>query len=77
METPSRIGSRSSAEGHCNAPARFRTDPRFARQEFLSAVIQMAPPDRYEQPKGFGVMLAIKDPAEAQRAFAALVVRQK
>ena len=36
-----------------------------------------APPDRYEQPKGFGVMLAIKDPAEAQRAFAALAENGK
>ena len=31
-----------------------------------------APPDRYEEPKGFSVSLQIKDPAEAERIFHAL-----
>ena len=31
-----------------------------------------APPDRFEAPKGFNVMLGVKDPAEAERLFDAL-----
>jgi PhnB protein len=31
-----------------------------------------APPDRYEQPKGFSVSLSVDDPAEADRIFSAL-----
>jgi PhnB protein len=31
-----------------------------------------APPERYEQPKGFSVSLQTKDPAEAERIFSAL-----
>ncbi len=31
-----------------------------------------APPDRYEEPKGFSVSLQIKDPADAERIFHAL-----
>jgi|SRR5579864_3468893 len=31
-----------------------------------------APPDRYEQPKGFSVSLQIKEPADAERIFQAL-----
>jgi PhnB protein len=31
-----------------------------------------APPDRYEEPKGFSVSLQIKEPADAERIFAAL-----
>ena len=31
-----------------------------------------APPERYEQPKGFSVSLQLKDPAEAERIFSAL-----
>ena len=31
-----------------------------------------APPDRYEEPKGFSVSLGIDDPAEAERIFHAL-----
>jgi PhnB protein len=31
-----------------------------------------APPDRFEQPKGFSVAIQIKDPAEAERIFEAL-----
>ena len=31
-----------------------------------------SPPDRFEAPKGFNVMLGVKDPAEAERLFAAL-----
>jgi PhnB protein len=31
-----------------------------------------APPDRYEEPKGFSVSLQIKDPADAERIFASL-----
>jgi len=30
------------------------------------------PPDRYEQPKGLWVSLGVKDPAEAERIYAAL-----
>jgi PhnB protein len=31
-----------------------------------------APPDRYEEPKGFSVTLGIKEPVEAERIFKAL-----
>lgn len=31
-----------------------------------------APPDRYEQPRGFSVAILINDPAEAERVFHAL-----
>ncbi len=31
-----------------------------------------APPDRYEEPKGFSVTIQIKDPADAERIFNAL-----
>src|SRR5688572_9868203 len=31
-----------------------------------------APPDRYEEPKGFSVALGIDDPADAERIFHAL-----
>ena len=31
-----------------------------------------APPDRYEQMKGFTVTLGVKDPSEAERVFKAL-----
>lgn len=30
------------------------------------------PPDRYEQPRGFEILLAMNDPVEAERVFAAL-----
>jgi PhnB protein len=31
-----------------------------------------APPDHYEKPQGFSVSIEVKDPAEAERMFAAL-----
>lgn len=31
-----------------------------------------SPPDRYKQPKGFSVNIAVQDPAEAERIFHAL-----
>jgi PhnB protein len=34
-----------------------------------------APPDRFEQPKGYSVTLQLKDPAEAERIFRALADR--
>ena len=36
-----------------------------------------APPERYEQPKGFSVSLNIDDPAEAERIFHALAENGK
>ena len=36
-----------------------------------------APPDRYEEPKGFSVSVQIKDPAEAERIFHALAENAK
>jgi PhnB protein len=33
-----------------------------------------APPDRYEEPKGFSITVGIKDPAEAERIFNELAV---
>ena len=36
-----------------------------------------APPDRYEQPKGFSVTIQIKDPAEAERIFHTLAENGK
>jgi PhnB protein len=35
------------------------------------------PPGRYDQPKGFSVSIQIKDPAEAERIFAALAENGK
>jgi PhnB protein len=31
-----------------------------------------APPDRYEEPRGFSVTIQLEDPAEAERIFNAL-----
>ncbi len=31
-----------------------------------------APPERYQEPRGFSVSLSVKDPAEAERIFHAL-----
>ncbi len=36
-----------------------------------------APPDRYEEPKGFSVTIGLKDPAEAERIFKALAENGK
>jgi PhnB protein len=36
-----------------------------------------APPDRYEEPKGFSVSLSVKEPTEAERLFHALAQKRK
>src|SRR5690242_429402 len=62
----------SPAEAH--VPAEWRNKIMHARLVVGGEVLMGsdAPPDRYEEPKGFSVSLQIKDPAEAERVFHAL-----
>jgi PhnB protein len=66
---------------HAGTPAEQHVPPEW-RDKILHARLTVggevlmgsdAPPDRYEQPKGFSVTLQIKDPAEAERIFGALM----
>jgi len=62
------------------SPAASQTPPALrdqiihARLEFGSQAIMGcdAPPERYQKPQGFNVLLTVKEPAEAERVFAAL-----
>jgi PhnB protein len=65
---------------HAGTPAEQHVPPEW-RKKILHASLTVggevlmgsdAPPDRYEEPKGFSVSLQIKDPADAERIFAAL-----
>ncbi|HSB17866.1 MAG TPA: VOC family protein [Bryobacteraceae bacterium] len=65
---------------HAGTPVEQHVPPEW-RKKILHARLTMggevlmgsdAPPDRYEEPKGFSVSLQIKDPADAERIFAAL-----
>ena len=60
------------AEQH--VPAEWRNKILHARLIVGDQVLMGsdAPPERYEQPKGFSVSLQLKDPAEAERLFNAL-----
>ncbi len=53
------------------APAEWRNKVMHARMTVGNTVLMGsdAPPDRYEQPKGFSMSVSIKDPAEAERMF--------
>jgi PhnB protein len=55
-------------------PAEWRNKILHARLNVDGEVIMGsdAPPERYEQPKGFSVSLQIKTPADAERIFHAL-----
>jgi PhnB protein len=55
-------------------PAEWRNKILHARLNVDGEVIMGsdAPPERYEQPKGFSVSLQIKSPADAERIFHAL-----
>jgi PhnB protein len=57
------------AENH--VPAEWRDKIMHARLTAGGDVLMGsdAPPDRYEQPKGFSVTLQMQDPAEAERIF--------
>jgi PhnB protein len=61
------------AEEH--VPAEWRNKIMHARLVVGDQVLMGsdAPPDRYQEPKGFSVSLTIKDPAEAERLFHELV----
>lgn len=70
---------------HAGTPAEEHT-PAEWRNKILHACLTVgndvlmgsdAPPDHYEQPKGFSVSLQIKDPAEAERVFNALAENGK
>ncbi len=65
---------------HAGTPAEEHTPPEW-RNKILHASLRVgaellmgsdAPPDRYEEPKGFSVSLQMKNPAEAERIFHAL-----
>jgi PhnB protein len=65
---------------HAGTPVEQHVPPEW-RKKILHASLTVggevlmgsdAPPDRYEEPKGFSVSLQIKDPADAERIFAAL-----
>jgi PhnB protein len=57
-----------------HVPAEWRNKILHARLQIGDQVVMGsdAPPDRYEQPKGFSVSLSVDDPAEADRIFGAL-----
>jgi PhnB protein len=65
---------------HAGTPMEAHTPPEW-KDKILHASLAIgdtvlmasdAPPDRYEQPKGFSVSLALKDVAEAERIFQSL-----
>ncbi len=65
---------------HAGTPAEQQTPPEW-RDKILHARMELngtalmgsdAPPQHYQVPKGFSVSLMLKDPAEADRIFAAL-----
>jgi PhnB protein len=60
------------AAGH--VPAEWRKKIIHARMTIGDQLLMAsdAPPDRYEPMKGFSVNITVKDPAEADRIFAAL-----
>jgi PhnB protein len=60
------------AAGH--VPAEWRKKVIHARMTIGDQLLMAsdAPPDRYEPMKGFSVNITVKDPAEADRIFAAL-----
>ena len=57
-----------------HVPAEWRNKILHARMMIGDQVLMGsdAPPDRYEQPKGFSVSVSVDDPAEADRIFGAL-----
>ena len=65
---------------HSEAPVDAKSDPAWAdkiihaRMEVGGAVVMAsdAPPSHYHQPQGFSMNISTKDPAEADRIFAAL-----
>jgi PhnB protein len=66
---------------HAGTPAEQHVPPEW-RNKILHAYMIVgdqvlmgsdAPPDHYQEPKGFSVALQIKDPADAERLFHALV----
>jgi PhnB protein len=52
-------------------PAEWRSKIMHARMtvDGMSLMGSDAPPNHYQQPQGFSVALAVKDPAEAERIF--------
>jgi PhnB protein len=56
------------------APAGWRDKVMHARLAIGESILMAsdAPPDRYNEPKGFSVSLSVKTPAEAERIFAGL-----
>jgi PhnB protein len=70
---------------HAGTPAEQQTPPEW-RDKILHARLTVgdnvlmasdAPPDCYEEPKGFSVSLQINDPKEAERIFYALAENGK
>jgi PhnB protein len=55
-------------------PAEWRDKILHARMIVGDSVLMAsdAPPEHYEQPKGFSVSFQVKEPAEAERVFQAL-----
>jgi len=78
-------GKIESMMTHAGTPAEAHVPPEW-RNKILHARLAVgqallmgsdAPPDRYQEPKGFSVSLQIKDAGEADRIFHALEERGK
>ncbi len=70
---------------HAGTPAETHVPPEW-RNKIMHAKLQVgdevlmgsdAPPDRYEEPKGFSVTLQVEQPADAERMFNALAEKGK
>jgi len=71
IEMKMTFGESPAAE---QAPAGWRDKVMHARLAIGESILMAsdAPPDRYNEPKGFSVSLSVKSPAEAERIFAGL-----
>lgn len=71
---------------YADSPMANQVPPEW-RNKILHASLKMgdeivlmgadAPPDRYQEPKGFAISLQVKDPAEADRIFNSLAEQGK
>src|SRR5256885_1491578 len=61
------------------APAEWQNKVMHASMRLGNTVVMGsdAPPDRYEEPKGFFLSIGLKDPAEAERMFSELAAGGK
>jgi PhnB protein len=73
-------GTIQAMHTHGSAPPEAKTPPEW-RDKIMHVSLKVgdtllmgsdAPPQHFKQPQGFSVNIAVKDPAEAERVFAAL-----